>query len=68
MNLQGAQKLRISYYSKLQTNAKSVVATENRRRTSVIEEEDGENTPLLGSRGSHSISNAADGFLVSVLL
>ena len=57
------QRQRQKYYKSLQNCAKNVVQTDNRRRTSVIREEEGEATPLLG----HSISNAAEGFLVSYL-
>ena len=55
------QRHRQKYYKTIQRCAKKVVQTENRRRASVIREEEGEATPLLG----HSISNAAEGFLVS---
>ena len=57
------QRHRQKYYKTIQKCAKKVVQTENRRRASVIREEEGEATPLLG----HSISNAAEGFLVSYL-
>ena len=55
----------MKYYDSIRKKAGKAIATENRRRvTSIIQEEtDGENTPLLG--GSHSINNAAEGFLVS---
>ena len=57
------QRQRHKYYKTLQNCAKNVVQTDNRRRASVIREEEGEATPLLG----YSISNAAEGFLVSYL-
>ena len=55
------QRHRLKLYNSLQKYAKKATETENRRRASVIREEEGEATPLLG----HSISNAAEGFLVS---
>ena len=58
--------MRMKYYESLRKKAGKVIATENRRRASVIQEEDGENTPLLRSGGNrHSINNAPQGFLVS---
>ena len=55
------QRHRLKLYNTLQKCAKKASETQNRRRASVIREEEGEATPLLG----HSISNAAEGFLVS---
>ena len=52
-------KIRLKYYD----SCRKMALAENRRRASVIQEEEGEATPLLAN--NPSISNQAEGFLVS---
>ena len=54
-----SERMRLKYYS---TCRKMELKENHARRASVIQEEEGENTPLLNN--NHSINNAAEGFLV----
>ena len=64
LKMSSKSKIRMKYYGFVRKNEGNAIATENRRRAFTIQEDvDGESTPLLG--GSHSINNAAEGFLVS---